>query len=593
MKTLEYSTPQPESESIASTDDQAREIAQLNNFDEIEQRVTRTLRIREGALVPGGKRVIHYEEDGTMVQVDTVTYKQQYSGTVENVPSVSSSESTTAPDATESAAQASEKELQEPRARASSKLGNFASRLSRFGHAFGTKASTLPGRIGARVWQMPGDIATGAQKVWAAYQKPLEKMSSQEKDSRTKKTMKLLGRSAYRTTVGMTVLAGAVAAYGGARAAAAGIDHIFVPGTSAAPDTNVVTGNRMTLGYDADAGPFIGDTPYNQSVSNGVQNLIDALHSTGAKNIDGYSQGADVAREAVSKLSPQEQAQLVLNLGGDPSGEKGILTLAHDSPQGQLMTMLGFDTSPVKDTGAARINETRVSNDLMADASYTFFDAKKFNTTVESGDMVGALRMLANTGEKTGGYLTTHSGALDVLSQDRATYNPASPGNATVTREQTANGTLTTITPRVTAGEGLLAKYTGIRLTPEARTAYEAFIDPNTSNAQVISKLGNAATEGINNTTWLPNEAKQGAGTVVNAVTGVVGQNFNTPSGTTADQAPVVQQAAAPVEQITQQPVVQNTVTQVQRQVEQAAPQLKTPIAQGKALLNQFGIKLP
>lgn len=385
---------------------------------------------------------------------------------------------------------------------------------------------------------------------------------------------------------------------------AANVKHIDVPGTGSAPDHNIINGDRATLGYAGEAGPFVGQMRYNESVGQGVNNLLRLMeNSPNVQSANGYSQGADVLREAVSKLSPAEQRQLVLNLSGDPSGRTGILTLAHDSPQGQIMNMLGFDTSPLKSTGGATVHETVVSNDIMADARYTLLDASKFNKTIERGDFVGAMRMLANTGEGAGGYATTHSGIIGVGAGDRATYNPNNPGNASVTTERTANGTLTTITPNVTAAEGILAQHTGIRLTPEARAFYESAIDPSKSNSDVIAAAGNAAKEGINNTPWLPPEAQTGLNNAVDAV-------FATPKTVTPQEVAAFNAAPAPQSTYTEPvytapvvpdvsdyvpPAVQAPVQEVTEQINNAASNFNTAVGNAQRDVNNVlsGLGVP
>lgn len=470
-------------------------------------------------------------------------------------------------------------------------LGKLAAGLSGLKESASNVASYAGAKFGLATMDASEKAISFTDKVKGNYTSVSEKMDLDEKDSRKMRIAKRMGRVGLKLGVGVGVLAGAAAVYGGYRATAATIDHIVVPGTGSAPDHNVIAGNKLTLGYEAGAAPFVGETPYNVSVGSGVQKLIDTIHNTGGghKTLEGYSQGADVVREAVSKLSPAEQNQLVLNLGGDPSGEKGVLTLAHDSPQGQLMGMLGFDTSPLKNTGGATVNEVRVSNDIMADATYTIADAKVFNAALEQGDMVSALRMLANTGEKAGGYATTHAGALEVLPQDRATYNPANPGNATVITERTANGTLTTINPNVTAGEGLLAKYTGVRLTPEARQAYEAVLNPNVSNEQVIQEVTDAVQEGVANTPWLPPEAQQGINSVVEGISGAMGQAAPAPQNNAAPAPVWNAPAAAPAPAAPMQEFIQQAAPAVQEAVKTFVP----PAQQGAVnnFLGQFGVK--
>ncbi len=464
-------------------------------------------------------------------------------------------------------------------------LGRFATKLSGLKESASNAANYVGAQFSMATQGATDTLSSGIGAATNVYKSSMEKTSVKEKDSRKKRIAKRVGRTGLVVGGAVSVLAGGAAvAYGASR-----IEHIVVPGTGSAPDHNIIQGNSVTLGYEAGAAPLVGETPYNMSVGSGVQKLLDTFHNTGggSKTLEGYSQGADVVREAVSKMSPQEQSQLILKLGGDPSGEKGILTLAHDSPQGQLMGLLGFDTSPLKDTGGATVNEMRVSNDIMADASYTIADAKQFNSAVESGDMIGALRMLANTGEKGGGYATTHSGLLQVLPQDRAIYNPANPGNASVVTERTADGTLTTITPNVTAGEGLLANYTGIRLTPEAREAYEAVVNPNVSNEQVVQEVVDAVQEGVSNTTWLPPEVRQGFNGVVDGMSGMMDQSTPAPQNAAPAQvwnAPAAPAAAAPVQEF-----IQQAAPAVQEAVKTFVP----PAQQGAVnnFLGQFGIK--
>lgn len=403
-------------------------------------------------------------------------------------------------------------------------------------------------------------VDSSARAAHGVYKRGMDKMATNEDDTRKMRAAKKMGRFGLKAGVIAGAVTGIAAVYGGYRAGAATlehIDHIVVPGTGSAPDQNVISGDKVTLGYEAEAGPLVGAMPYEQSVESGVQKFIDTLSgmSNGEKTGTGFSQGADVIRDAASRLSPAEQNQLTLNLLGDPSGEKGILTVAHNSPQGQLMSLLGFDTSALKDTGGATIHETRVSNDIMADASYTIADAEKFNSAVASGDVVGVLRMLASTGEKGAGYATTHAGALAVLPEDQVFYNALNPGNASVTTEQTANGTLTTITPNVTAAESILARNTGIRLTPEAREAYEAVLDPTVSHEQVVQEVVDAAQEGVNNTQWLPPEAKQGINTAVETISSAM--DFVAPAQQVAPQA-----APAPMQEMVQQaaPAIQQAV---------------------------------
>lgn len=496
-------------------------------------------------------------------------------------------EGTYVPEAAEASEPAEEKAPQVSRTKRV--LGRFATKLSGLKQSASNAANYAGAKFGIATQTAAGTVGSGIGTAKRVYKNGMEKMSEDEEDSRKGRIAKRMGRAAMKVGLGVGIIAGAAAAYGGYRAAAGTIDHIVVPGTGSAPDHNIIQGNSVTLGYEAGAAPLVGETPYNMSVGSGVQKLLDTFHNTGggSKTLEGYSQGADVVREAVSKMSPQEQSQLILKLGGDPSGEKGILTLAHDSPQGQLMGLLGFDTSPLKDTGGATVNEIRVTNDIMADASYTVADAKQFNSAVESGDIVGALRMLANTGEKGGGYATTHSGLLQVLPQDRVSYNPNNPGNATVMTERTADGTLTTINPNVTAGEGLLANYTGIRLTPEAREAYEAVVNPNVSNEQVVQEVVDAVQEGVSNTTWLPPEVRQGFNGVVDGMSGMMDQSAPAPQN--AAPAPVWNAPAAPAAAAPVQEFIQQAAPAVQEAVKTFVP----PAQQGAVnnFLGQFGIK--
>lgn len=512
-----------------------------------------------------------------------------------------------------------EQERMTRRARIGAKLGRFAAKTVNGVTSLSDKFSnaTAYATAHATIAAMNGidKVANVASKGAEAYRKPLEKMADDKEQGYAKRFTRQIGRAAYRLSVVSAAVGGAYVAHTYASEAhAAVIDRIWVPGTGSAPDQNIINGNKLTLGYEGGAAPLVGETPYDTSVEGGVSNLLEALKANGdsVNTVGGYSQGADVVREAASKLSPVEQQQLVLNLSGDPSGEKGILTLAHDSPQSQLMQMLGFDTSPLKDTGGAIVNEVRVTNDIMADASYTIGDAEQFNAAVENGDIVGALRMLATTGEKAGGYFTTHAGAIDVLPQDRVTYDPAHPGNATVLTEQTTNGTLTTITPNVSAVEALTARHLGIRMTPEMVEAVEATVNPNVSNEQVINELADAAQEGIDNTPWLPPEVKAAvnigieqvgaaAAPVTNPAPANVAPAWTPEPAAPAYTAPVATTIAPeqvapayvapampqPVEQFVQQNAAP-IVSQVANEVQKAAPHLAPQVAQVTSL---FGIK--
>ena len=478
--------------------------------------------------------------------------------------------------------------------RIAAKLGRFAAKVSIGASSLRDKLApsyvSAHAAVGAQ--SALGTVKHAAQKVGNTYMAPLNKMEDDKSLGRTTRAKRFIGRWAYRGAVagGIVASVGVAKVYG--PEAHAAINRIWVPGTGSAPDHNIVNGDNMTLGYEGGAAPFVGETRYDTSVAGGVDNLVNVLENkSGSSTIDAYSQGADVAREAVSKLSPDEQRQLILNLGGDPSGEKGILTLAHDSPQGKLMGLLGFDTSPLKDTGAATVHEVRVTNDIMADATFTVADAERFNTAVANGDMVSAMRMLATTGEKAGGYFTTHAGAVDVLPQDRVTYNPANPGNATVLTVRTPNGTVTEITPNTTAAEALAARHLGIRMTPEMSQAIEATVDQNVSNEQVVKEWSDAAREGVNNTPWLPPEAKNIINTGVEQVSSAFAPAAQpapavetpawqpapaaTPAYVPAQAAPIIEQAA---------PVVEQVETFVQQHAPQAAPHVNN-------FKNFFGLK--
>lgn len=464
--------------------------------------------------------------------------------------------------------------------RVAAKLGKFAAKISIAAGSLREKLTPSSINAHATIGALGAiDKVKGAfNKVGDVYMAPLHKMEKDKTLDRKTRAKRLLGRWAYKGATAATAVVGLQFAKMVGSDAHAAISNIWVPGTGAAPDHNVINGNRMTLGYEGGAAPFVGETPYDTSVAGGVDNLVQVLESNhGPVTVDGYSQGADVAREAASQLSPEEQRQLILNLGGDPSGEKGILTLAHDSPQGKLMGLLGFDTSPLKDTGGATVNEIRVTNDIMADATFTIADAETFNTAVANGDMVGALRMLANTGEKAGGYFTTHAGAVDVLPQDQVHYNPANPGNATALTVRTPNGTLTTITPNVSSAEALTARYLGVRMTPEASQAVEAVFNPAVSNEQVVREVADAAQEGIQNTTWLPPEVKAAVNTGIEQVGDMVAPMTN--------PAP---QEAAPVEtwQAPEQ-VWQAPVDVVPQQFQQPLQQVETFVNDTAATITQ------
>lgn len=395
-----------------------------------------------------------------------------------------------------------------------------------------------------------------------------ERLKSSEDETPAKRRMKKIGRKAVAAAAGVLTLAGLGAAYYATKDTApaetlasqvdltnrsSGLPNIHVPGTGFSLPGNVYEGSDVTVGYHASAGPFVEGPRYDTSVAHGVERLFEALDKTGdgQKVVEGYSQGADVIREAASKLSEDEQRQLILNLSGDPSGETGVLTLAHDSWQGQLMGALGFDTSELKSTGAATVNEVRVTNDIMADATFTIADAEKFNAAVDSQDYVTVLRMLAGTVEKAGGYATNHAGMIEVLPEHQVFHDPINPGNATVVTEQRPNGVLHKITPNVTALEQVAASQFGIHLTPEAQEAYKAIINPEVPQDQMIREIGDAAREGIDNTPWIDPNHKP---IINNIISGVAEQiaTYQPPAPAPAPApvetfvAPVVEAAPAP-----------------------------------------------
>lgn len=397
-------------------------------------------------------------------------------------------------------------------------------------------------------------VLSAGEKVAESADKLSQRLEVSEDDTPTKRRMKKIGRKALVAAGGVLALAGVGAAYKASghnlipesvvdridlTNRVAGLPNITVPGTGFSLPGNIYNGDEVTVGYHASAGPFVAGPSYETSVAHGVERLFDALDATGdgMKTVEGYSQGADVIREAASMLSEDEQRQLILNISGDPSGETGVLTLAHDSWQGRLMGALGFDTSELKSTGAATVNEIRVTNDIMADATFTIADADKFNAAVDSQDYLTVLRMLAGTVEKAGGYATNHAGLVEVLPEHRVFHDPVNPGNATVVTEQRPNGVLHTITPNVTALEQIGAAH-GFHLTPEAKEAYETIINPAASHEQVVRELGDAAREGIDNTPWIDPNHKP---IINNLITGVT-ENFVAP------QPPAPAPAPAPVE---------------------------------------------
>ncbi len=536
---------------------------------------------------------------------DTVWLSEEETKTFENI--AESYQSVTGAERIETVSEAEENMTR--RQRVGVAIGVFAAHraaeVMNFADAAKEKVSDTVG-MGVAYATIDGMSAMDkASRVREKLSRKKEKLASKEDDTRSTKVRKWLGRGAIGLAAGVATVGAAYLSHKSGVLPESLLDNImpanrtnvldaYVPGTGSAPAQNLVDGNKVTLGYEASAGPFIGRSPYEQSVAQGVTRLLDVIEGAGEgqKTIGGYSQGADVVREAASKLSEDEQRQLILNLAGDPSGEKGVLTLAHDSWQGRLMNTLGFDTSPLKDTGAATVNEIRVSNDIMADATFTIADAEAFNTAVERQDYVTVLRMLATTGEKGLGYATNHAGIIDVQPGDRVFHDVHNPGNATVTSEYRHNGVTHVITPNITALEQTMKAHLGFEMTPEARNFYTTLINPEATNEATIRAGGSALNEAVNNTPWIHADHKPIANQVISGVqealaahhspapAPVSAEAFVAPAQPAQEYVPAepVYVAPAPVAPAYVAPVeVQHFVEQaapVVEQIQQAIPQV-------------------
>jgi hypothetical protein len=491
-------------------------------------------------------------------------------------------------------------------------LGRLATGLSGFKRSIadsyvGQSASSAFGFAGAKTGMAMGAVAGVAQKGFAAYRKPLDKMEAKKDDSKSKRFAKLMGRSAYRIAVAGGVAGLAYTTKNVAEAANITVNGHQGGASNAFNDTiahsDIGRGEKnVPVRWSAEMGdlPIFPEDKLStlESTDEGARRIAEIVAQNPGKNtLIGYSEGGiAIAKFLQDNPDYLAQGNEVVFVGspyvpGQRMGDHAFLelvkpllpdtakTLEYQTPGGQNVTHI------VREDDFVKLKDNPIGMLAALDPKGHYYSPADIsgNTphiTVRNAD--GSTSMiLTETHTKLADGSNAKSGISAALVDNNNMYVSRKADNFFEALD----------------GEPLSGKINAGEVTRTGAAAAEEVLVSNGINpdhARVVKDvIGRVPAEPIqklfDGVSDLPGALASNMPSGNGGTTGGGQPNLNqivdtfTGGQNSAPAAPV-QQFQQPIQQMTEQ------IAPVMKQFEAAAPQLAPQIQQG---LGQLGIRLP
>ena len=508
-------------------------------------------------------------------------------------------------------------EEQAPRASSTKRaLGKLATRLSGFKQTItdsyvGQSVSNAAGYAGVKTGMAFGAVAGVAQKGFAAYRKPLDKMEAKKDDSRSKKIAKFMGRSAYRTAVAGGFIGLAFTTKNVAEAANITVNGHQGGASNAFNDTiahsDIGRGEKNApVRWSAEMGdlPIFPEDKLStlESTDEGARRIAEVVAQNPGKNtLLGYSEGgmalAKFLQDNPDYLAKGNEVVFVGSpyVPGQRMGDHAFLelvkpllpdtakTLEYQTPGGQNVTHI------VREDDFVKLKDNPIGMLAALDPKGHYYSPADISgntphVTVRNAD--GSTSMiLTETHTKLADGSNAKSGISAALVDNNNLYVSRKADNFFEALD----------------GEPLSGKINAGDVTRTGAAAAEEVLVSNGINPDHARTVKDVIER-------VPAQPIQALFDGVSDLPGALASNMPSGNGGATGGQPNLNQIvdtftggqnsapapAAPVQQF-QQPVQQmaEQIAPVVKQFEAAAPQLAPQIQQGKDLLGQFGVRLP